>query len=273
MAIYVVDGKPRHGKTAWVVSHVPRWMKEAELYGFKLFSNVKIFIEQLKYPPCIEPENIGDDPRKVMVEGTHYALKKRGRDLVVAHADQDCIIGDIYDEIDRENPKKLLYYWRNIQEWNFMQYGRIVADEGQRYFNARRWQQLAEDTEVKLQQHGKEELDIWLTVQHYSRLDTTLRVLVERFFRVERVFGIGNDTLFARVTEHDLEEMTRFDSGRITEEELEGSSLFWIRKKWKLLYDTKARVLASMPMPLKHTVRYCDDPHCPIHKKPRIVHV
>ncbi len=144
MAIYVVDGKPRHGKTAWVVSHIPDWLDEARLDGMRIFSNVKI--------------NMGVG-----------ALKRYSENM----------IGDIWNPKDRANPRKLLFYWQNLDEWNLMNKGVIIADEATRYFNARHWQSLSQETEIKLQQHGKEDLDVWAITQHYSRLDTSLRVLAD----------------------------------------------------------------------------------------------
>lgn len=252
MAIYVVDGKPRHGKTAWLMSHVPQWTKEARDHGWKIFSNVKINVENIRW------------------------IRKAYKNP------KDCI-GDLYKKKDRENPKKIIFYWQNIDEWNLMRHGTIICDEATRYFNARKWQALSADTEIALQQHGKLDLDCYLTTQHFSRLDATLRILCESFFRVERVWGWGNTTLLARVSEHYLEELERYERNPETykrvkegEEEEGGEEVyhesFWISRYVKRLYDTRQAVLASRPMPLKHEVRYCLDPKCRLHKKGKITH-
>lgn len=252
MAIYVVDGKPRHGKTAWLISHVPRWLKEARDYNWKIYSNVKLFPEHIRW------------------------IRK-------AYKNPNDCIGDLFKKKDREDPKKLIYYWRNINDWNLMKHGTIICDEATRYFNARKWQSLSADTEIALQQHGKAELDLYLTTQHYSRLDATLRILVERFFRVERTLGWGNTTYLARVSEHYLEDLERYERNpeayrRVAEgEEEEGGDpvyyeTFFIFGRIKKLYDTSQPVLASKPMPLIHEERFCPDPKCRMHKKPKISH-
>lgn len=252
MAIYVVDGKPRHGKTAWLIAHLPQWLKDARDNNWKIYSNVKLNLGEIKW------------------------IRK-------AYKNPDDAIGDLYKKKDRENPKKLVYYWRNIDEWNLMRHGTIICDEATRYFNARRWQMLSSDTEIALQQHGKSDLDCWLTTQHYSRLDATLRVLCESFFRVERVWGWGNTTWLTKISEHYLEDLERYERNpetyrRVAEgkedeggEEIQHEYL-WIGKKIKRLYDTKQQVLASRPMPLKHEERFCPDPKCKLHKKPKVVH-
>lgn len=254
MAIYVVDGKPRHGKTAWLISHVPRWLKEARDYNFKIYSNVKLNLDTIRW------------------------IRK-------AYKKPDDAVGDLQKKKDRENPKKLVYYWRNIDEWNLMEHGVIICDEATRYFNARRWQMLSADTEIKLQQHGKSQLDIYATTQHYSRLDASLRVLVEKYFRVERVFGWGNTTWVSRVSEHYLEDLERYERNpelylnpkkNKDGEEIEppeiSAETFFITRRVKKLYDTRQQVGASRLMPLKHEERFCPDPHCRLHKRPKIIH-
>src|SRR3989304_3528977 len=256
MAIYVVDGLPRHGKTAWVVSHVPKWLKEARDKGWKLYSNVWIKVEQIKW--------------------ITKAYKKP----------TDCI-GDIYPKKDRDNPKKLLYYWRDLDAWEHMTHGTIIADEAQRYFNARRWQTLSDDIEMKLTQHGKDELDVYACTQHYTRIDAVCRVITEKFYRVTRTLGFGNTTWTARITEHYLHELERWERNPEAYEygttkpkdgKEEGgkpvSAENFIIWPWiKRLYDTKQQVLPSKPMLLKHVERHCGKKGCKLHKKPKVTHL
>lgn len=231
MAIYVITGKPRHGKTYFIAKQIPRWLNEAKEDGLRIFSNVKINYNLLGY--------------------------------------SDDILGNIYNKKDREDPNKLLFYWKNIDTWNFMQKGRIIVDEAQRYFNARKWAMLSEETEIKLQQHGKEDLDIWATTQHYSRIDITLRILVESFFKVEMIWGSPDNKKSwipkrARMNEFYLEDLERVlkmssEQKETTDIEPVSTTTFFIRKKFWRLYDTRATIGASEPMPLKHLERTCPD--------------
>lgn len=227
MAIYVVTGKPRNGKTFFIARQIPQWFKRAkkERGEFRIYSNLGINLAPL------------------------------GLD--------DSVVGDIYSEEDRRNPDKLLFYWRNIDTWNLMEKGVIIVDEATRYFNARRWAMLSEETEIKIQQHGHEDLDIWATTQHFTRIDVTMRVLVEAFFDVELVLGKPDNRApvkVARWTQYSLEELTRRDNmGKESEAMLEEypSGRFLIWNKYGRLYDTKQMVVASKPMPLIHKVRIC----------------
>jgi hypothetical protein len=254
VAIYVVDGLPRSGKTAYMINkHIVGWLKDALKSGFKVFSNVFIHLENIRF--------IRDN-----------------------YENPDDCVGDIYSDADLDDPCKLLYYWRNIDTWNAMRHGIIICDEATRYFNARAWPMLSQDTEIKLQQHGKDKLDVWTTTQHFSRLDVSLRVLVQSFFRVERVVGWGNTTYLSRISEHTLEDLVKYEANPLAfnkpveeGEEEEGRRVdydhfmpwaFWR----KPLYDSEQPVGDTRPMPLKHFERFCPDPHCKLHNKPKISH-
>jgi len=252
MAIYIVDGKPRHGKTAWLINgHIVDWLKDARKYGYKVFSNVFIVLDNIKW------------------------VKKH-------YPDPNSIIGDLHKKKDLQNPDKLLYYWRNLDEWNLMHKGVIICDEATRYFNARQWQMLSTDTEIKLQQHGKEQLDIWATTQSYTRLDVSLRVLVEKFFRVQRSIGWGNKTFRSVISSHYLEDLERWERNPVFwEKDPEGNEIEvvdnWAYWPWrpfqKPYYDTNQPVGISTPMPLKHIERICEHKGCRLHKKPKISHI
>jgi hypothetical protein len=255
MAIYVVDGLPRSGKTAYMINkHIKGWLKDAWNDGSKIYSNVFIHIENIPF------------------------LKK----WYGGHPEY--CIGDIYNQDDLNNPQKLLYYWRNIDTWNVMKRGTIICDEATRYFNARRWAMLSDDTEIKLQQHGKDHLDVWTCTQHWSRLDISLRVLVEKYLRIERVVGWSNTTYLSRVSEHTLEDLERWERNpeAFNKEVPEGEAdtgrkvtfdYFMPWAPWrKPLYDSEQQVGSSVPMPLKHLERYCPDPNCKLHRHPKVSH-
>lgn len=242
MSIYVVTGKPRHGKTFFVVSQIPGWLKS----GQRIFSNVKINLDKINY-------------RKNLL----------GKKVTL----DDSIVGDLYNQEDLDNPEKQVFYWRNIHEWNLMKEGIIIVDEAQKYFNARNWAQLSEDTEAKLQEHGKEDLDVWATTQHYTRIDITLRILVERYYKVEMIFGSSDNEkgpIFGLLPKRSMVESWLLEGldkvERLGAEAVKGMGVepestgyFWIRKKYYQIYDTRAKVGKSQLMPLLHKMRICKD--------------
>jgi len=232
MAIYAITGRPRHGKTLELARIASVLLKKKQ----RIFSNLKF--------------NLGTG-----------ALKNLSDDIV----------GDFAKKEDRENVHKLLFYWTNIHEWEHFEKGTILVDEGQRYFNARQWDQLSEDTEIKLQQHGKDDLDIWTTTQHYSRIDVALRQLIEQYYVVETVFGNPDNLkpflgfkLF-RITGLDLEFiedwyfMKKHPEMKIEIPYTKKLRLF--KKKFAIIYDTRAKVGRSEPMPLVHRQRVCQICH------------
>jgi len=239
MAIYIITGRPRQGKTYYLATLICKMLKNGE----RVFSNIKI--------------NVGVG-----------ALKK---------LDQS-IVGDFTKKEDLDNPEKLLFYWSNVHDWEHMNKGNIIVDEAQRYFNARQWALLSEDTEIKLQQHGKEDLDVWATTQHYSRIDVTLRILVEDFFLVRTVIGNPNNKrpflgikLF-KILSMPLETIEKFyqlETMPELQDKLEYSSQIKLfRKKYAVTYNTLEKVGRSASMPLVHRSRTC-----PICGEEKITHL
>lgn len=239
MAIFAITGKPRHGKTYLLAKKITKMLKNNE----RVFSNLKL--------------NLGQG-----------SLKKF----------DDSIIGDLYNKEDFNNPKKLLFYWRHIHEWEHMKKGNIIVDEMTRYFNPRQWASLSEDTEIKLQQHGKEDLNIWGTVQKYDRIDVTLRILVERFYIVKTVWGNPDNhkPLFGiklfKIIDIDLDDIDGYyQSIRFPEMKMEldyKQKYNFFHKKYAQIYDTRQMVGRSDSVPLVHKVRIC--PEC---NKEMITHV
>lgn len=236
MAIYIYTGRPRHGKTYQIARLVTKMLKAKE----RVFSNVKI--------------NLGVG-----------ALKKF----------DESIVGSYASKADRENPEKLLFYWTNMHEWEHFEKGNIICDEMQRYFNARLWENLSEETEVKLQQHGKENLNIYGTTQHYSRIDVSLRILVEGWLDVETIFGNPDNRkpflglkLFRVTSVEGIEYFEPYIRMKIQPDLQEQydipmrTKLFFFRKKYAVIYDTTAKVGRSEPMPLVHKERKCEMPGC-----------
>lgn len=233
MAIYIYTGRPRHGKTY----ELARIFSKKILRGERVFSNLKF--------------NLGVG-----------ALKKV----------TDDIVGDWSDLSDRKNENKKLFYWTNLHELEHMESGSVLMDEAQRYFNARQWEQLSSETEIKLQQHGKDDLDIYATTQHYSRIDISLRQLVETWIDCETVFGSPDNNkfflglkIFRTTAVEGIEYFEPYIQQKINPNlRLEipvSSRLRFFHKKYGKIYDTKAKVGRSELMPLIHRERECPDCH------------
>lgn len=231
MAIYVYTGRPRQGKTYEMIRIGYQLLKAGE----RVFSNVKINTDSKlfkKFPPDF--------------------------------------VGDFSNLEDRNNPNKLLFYWTNMHEWEHFGKGNILCDEMQRYFNARRWEQLSEETELKLQQHGKDDLNIFGTVQHYRRIDIALRELVEVWHDVTTIWGNADNEkpflglkIFRITSVEGIEFFEPYIGQKIMKESVldipQSSKIRFFKKKFGKLYDTRQKVGASIPMPLIHKERICPD--------------
>lgn len=230
MAIYVITGKPRHGKTYFLAKLAVGMLKNGE----RVFSNLKF--------------NLGVG-----------ALKKF----------DESIVGDYSNLQDRNNSKKLLFYWSHIHEWEHFVAGNILVDELTVYFNPRQWDLLSDDTEVKLRQHGKEDLDIWGTTQHYSRIDVAMRQIVEKFYIVTTVFGSPDNKKrylglkrFSIVGLYleDIEDYYNLIKFPDREMQLDYEKFgMWFRKKYAVVYDTRQKVGRSELPSLVHRERTCSD--------------
>jgi len=81
-------------------------------------------------------------------------------------------------------------FWQKVDDLIKIKHGVILMDECQIYFNSRRWKELPEQLQYKLQQHRKHGLDIWGAVQSFKRIDTVLRELVNYCYAVRKILKI-----------------------------------------------------------------------------------
>lgn len=236
--IYVITGKTGHGKTAYAV----KWVRDTLASGLTVYANTKINTRQM-------------------------FSKKKYTKLFGDEAE-----GDIINPEDRKTKKVL--YWQNFSDWQYFQKGLVLCDEGIVYFNARRWEALSDQMQMRLVQHRKDQLDLIVTVQHYTFIDKTIRMLCERFINVELKIGSPKfkKTFIPRISkviDIDLPTLNKcenlgIDPYNATDEQMEqykiqqlGSENFWIRKKIFGWYDTSAKMVESRPEELIHRMVVC----------------
>lgn len=87
------------------------------------------------------------------------------------------------------------YYWQSLQQFRHIHNGIVLLDEAGAYFESREWSKFSVEDRVKFQQHRKQKLDIYLTVQNFARVESTVRQLTNFVYEVRR---FGN--LFIRKT-------------------------------------------------------------------------
>lgn len=237
--IFVITGKPGHGKTAYA----SKWAKQRLEKGETIYVNTKL------------------NPHEMFSKKKYAKLFGEGE-----------IEGDIIKPEDRKN--KRILYWQNFSDWQYFNNGTIICDEGQIYFNARNWEALPRQMQMRLQQHRKEKLDLIVTVQDHTFIDKTIRILCESFLHCEMKIGSVQlkKTLLpriARVSEIDIPTLNRcenlgIDPYNATREDIEKYHLenvyqewFWIKPKIFTYYDTSAKMVESRPEDLIHSERKC----------------
>jgi len=97
---------------------------------------------------------------------------------------------NVYTHFHIETNSAHLFRWRGLDELAKITDGIIILDEAQVWFNSRNWKDLPDELQYKLQQHRKQGVHIWATVQNIARLDTVMRELVSNFYVCKRVFVI-----------------------------------------------------------------------------------
>lgn len=292
--ICAIEGRPRHGKTYYLASLIPGWITN-------IFEESKEVPMNAVYPKgenfpvsCIYSNvliNFGKGALRY-IDGCEQLFCKKetkiddyGQEYFEFEHKDNCPVGNLNSEKDIWNPEKYIFYWRNVTQFNqFKRRGIIIADEGQRYMNARQWAMLSPDTEVKLQQGGKEDLDLWITAQDVSRLDLVARQLIERFYHVETIRGNPDNKkvpwwAFNKKFQIDEYLYSDYDAGGNLKPGIEPMTTETLTYKKRIgeIYNTRQKVGRSDFAPLRHMIRWCEYDWCPEHGKktgkPKVVHM
>jgi len=136
---------------------------------------------------------------------------------------------------------KLIREWFRLEELYSVSNCVILMDEGHIYMNARKWEKLPEEFQWKLFQHGKDRIDLVMTVQSHKRLDTVARELVDYWYECTRwpkarsAVRVNKPWIFSfREYNIDEDQKREFQVG-MTHRSLP-------RKKWYRRYDTMQKL-------------------------------
>lgn len=78
--------------------------------------------------------------------------------------------------------------WHNLDELYHLTGGIIAIDEGQKLFDARRWQSLPVSFMEKIAQHRKHGLDIYTTTQDLGHIDVRVRSNIHELYNAQSIF-------------------------------------------------------------------------------------
>lgn len=141
----------------------------------------------------------------------------------------------------------------------------LIIDEGQTYFDARNYQNMPREIIEVLRYNRKRKLEIYVIVQHYSRIDLNFRLLAFDFIRVHRIIGslrnrrtgkYGKPWGLSIARTYYLEDLPT-SPGEPTGE-VRWTDLVFVRRKYTSdLYDTDFEIPFSRPWPWRHEERPC----------------
>jgi len=90
----------------------------------------------------------------------------------------------------RKKPYGRLYYWHELSQFTYIHNGLVLIDEVGAYFDSRSYAKFPEDVRIKFQQYRKDGLDIYYTVQAYSRADLIIRQLTNYVLECKRMYWL-----------------------------------------------------------------------------------
>jgi len=131
--------------------------------------------------------------------GKSYLLVKLAKDFLQRGFD---VYSNVLIDVERlalkpksswfQKNKKLgtCYYWDSLEQFRYINNGVILFDEAGAYFEPREWSKFDKQDRVKFQQHRKQKLDIYLSVQNFSRVDQVIRQLTNIVYEMHKFFGL-----------------------------------------------------------------------------------
>lgn len=145
---------------------------------------------------------------------------------------------DVYTNVPMNEDKMKLkkkhgkfYYFRSIKEFTYIFDGIVLLDELGGYFDSRDYMKFPPEVRVKLQQYRKDGVDVYYSVQSYSRAEKIIRELTNFVIECHNIFGIF------WVTEYYPEDYEQVTPG--LKEKSRGSFMYFGTKNLYACYDTK----------------------------------
>lgn len=165
-------------------------------------------------------------------------------------------------------------YWKDLRQLTVLKDVDVAIDEVATYFDARLWDTLSLEMRRWLAQHRKFGIEIYGTAQDFAQCDKSFRRLTSDLLYLKKIIGSGDISptrpppkfiwgiVFVRAldpTTYD-EQKSKFADGHSL------PSIMLINRRMTEIFDTRAEVLMSSALPLKHIEKECELPNCPFHK-------
>lgn len=186
----VWEGRPRTGKTYSLIHNV---ITKDLNKGRKVYSNIPINWQGYEQGMYLE-EFLEPHEEKFFDKHTHeweYEITLRVRYGQWKKRWWRKFLEFLGKKNWKSYPKTNLRYWNKLSDLYDLRKGVIVIDELPVYMNSRKWETMPEEFQLKLQQHGKDRIDIKATVQHFKRVDVVFRELIDYWYVMQKgLFGL-----------------------------------------------------------------------------------
>lgn len=161
-------------------------------------------------------------------------------------------------------------YWKDVHELTEFYECDVIIDEVGTYFDARRWPDLSADVKRWLRQGAKMGVEIYGTAQDFGQVDKAFRLLTNELYEIVKLVGsrrpaatkppvkrIWGICLVKEKNPREFDEGSgKFDNKSIF------PTLFFIEKRYCLMYDTQQKIDVSELAPYRHGIRKCSEPGC-----------
>lgn len=165
-----------------------------------------------------------------------------------------------------------VHLWSNLDELIEWKDADVFIDELGTYFDSRTWANLSLDIRRWIAQGAKSGIELYSAAQDFAQVDISFRRLVNAVYNIQKLMGSSRPTatrppvktIWGICIKWNLDPR----SFKQSEAEMKLAwifpSLFFIRRHFCELFDTKQFLTRSEPSPLKHSERNC--PTCGITK-------
>lgn len=246
MAITIFTGLPGSGKSYKLGATVV-----AVLYRNKAIFD-KLQREYESFPDRFIPKGklLPEPPRRRLV---HTNLK-------------------LTEEVEAEFPE-FIVYWTELKQLTPLRDCDVVIDEVATYFDARLWETLSLEMRRWLSQHRKFGIEIYGTSQDFAQVDKAFRRLTSGLLYITKIAGSRdisatrpNPTWIWGISIVRELDPTKYDEQKSKFEANGIPNFMLINRKGTEIFDTRAEVMLSSALPLKHIDKECEKVGCSFKK-------
>lgn len=171
-------------------------------------------------------------------------------------------------------------YWSRLDELHEERHVDVLWDEIATELDARNWPNLSPETMRMLSQYRKRGLDIYANTQDFSMVDVRARLMITSVDTLTKLIGSPDpsatkpkiDRVWGVILIRGVENWKETQAEK-KKYSVFNWSLMFIEREYVDMYDTTQDIKHGGYPPLRHVVRYCDDPECEVHRKGKVVHV